>query len=112
MDGASTQRSHRKRRRQAAGDPLRKVGWQVPQSVAEAVREAVEMGAADSQNALVERALVRELNELRRQRVYSAYAQAAADPVFRQDMSEVASAFEQTAGDGLSRGEGLSRGKA
>jgi hypothetical protein len=70
----------------------------VRSSVAEAVRQAVEAGAADSQNAFVERALVRELRELRRKRVYDSYAQAASDPTFREDMAEVSGAFEPAVG--------------
>lgn len=105
MAGTRTRHSQRKRR-PVAGDPLRKAGWQVRQSVADAVRDAVEKGAADSQNAFVERALVRELKELRRQRVYAAYAQAAADPMFTEDMHSTTAAFESTANDGLARGEG------
>ena len=85
-------------------DPPRKTGFQIRQSVLLAVREAVEEGAAPSQNAFVERALVRELKELRRQRVYEAYARAARDPAFRQDMESVTDAFDATAGDGLAGG--------
>jgi hypothetical protein len=87
-----------------AGDPLRKAGWQVRESLAAAVREAVAAGAAESQNAFVERALLRELKELRRQRVYHAYAAAAADPVFMEDMRSTTAAFEATVADGLARG--------
>jgi hypothetical protein len=92
-------------RGRSAADPLRKTGWQVRQSVAEAVKNAVEHGAAESQNAFVERALVRELRELRRQRVYTAYADAAADPHFVADMDSVSAAFDKTVGDGLSRSD-------
>lgn len=92
-------------RRRAASDPLRKTRWQVRQSVAEAVKQAVEAGAAESQNAFVERALIRELRELRRRRVYDAYAQAAADPIFMADMRSTTAAFAATAADGLARGE-------
>jgi hypothetical protein len=85
-------------------DPPRKTGFQIPESVLLAVREAVEEGAAASQNAFVERALIRELKELRRQRVYEAYARAARDPAFRADMEAVSDEFEPTAGDGLADG--------
>jgi hypothetical protein len=107
MAGTSTRAAApgKRRRRRAAADPLRKTGWQVRQSVAEAVKAAVERGAAESQNAFVESALIRELKELRRQRVYQAYAQAAADPVFLEDMRSTTSAFEASAGDGLARAE-------
>ncbi len=85
----------------APGDRPRKTGWQVRSSVAEAVKQAVESGAAESQNAFVERALVRELRELRRQRVYDSYAEAASDPAFREDMAEVTDAFGPAVGEGL-----------
>lgn len=90
-----------RRRRIGGTDPLRKTGFQLRQSVVEAVKAAVERGAAESQNAFVERAIVRELQELRRQRVYAAYAEAAADPVFMAEMQDVTDAFDVTAGDGL-----------
>lgn len=93
------------RRQRIGRDPLRKAGWQVRQSVVDAVREAVEAGAADSQNAFVERALIRELQELRRQRLYEAYAEAAADPAFMADMASTTAAFDATAGDALSAGD-------
>jgi len=86
-------------------DPFRKTGWQVRKSVADAVRNAVANGAADSQNAFVERALIRELRELRRQRLYDAYAEAAADPAFLAGMGAVSAAFDTAAGDGLEPGE-------
>lgn len=81
-----------RRHRRAGADPLRKTGWQVRQSLAEAVKEAVEQGAAESQNAFVERALIRELKKFRRQRVYDAYKQAATDPVFLADMRSTTAA--------------------
>jgi hypothetical protein len=82
-------------------DAPRKVGWQVRGSVADAVRRAVEAGAAESQNAFVERALIRELRELRRARVYEAYASAARDPEFLDEMGRVTHDFEPAANDGL-----------
>lgn len=82
-------------------DNPRKTGWQVRASVADAVRQAVEEGAAESQNAFVERALIRELRELRRRRVYDAYARAAADPSFLKDVKAVTEAFEPSVGEGL-----------
>jgi hypothetical protein len=84
-----------------AGDAPRKTGWQVRASVADAVKHAVEAGAAESQNAFVERALIRELRELRRRRVYDAYARAVADPMFLKDMKKVTEAFEPTVAEGL-----------
>lgn len=82
-------------------DPPRKTGWQVRASVAEAVRQAVDQGAAESQNAFVEQALIHALRELRRRRVYEAYAQAASDPAYLRDQKAVTAAFDPTAGEGL-----------
>ncbi len=104
--GGPSHRTRTRRARQPTTHPLKKVGWQVRRSVADAVREAVERGAAESQNALVEPALVRELRELRRQRIYDAYAQAAADPGFVEDMGSTTTAWEGASGDGLPQGEG------
>jgi len=87
--------------RRTTADPPRKTGWQVRSSVADAVRQAVEEGAAESQNAFVEKALIRELRELRRRRVYDAYAEAASDPAFLGDIKRVTDAFASTIDDGL-----------
>jgi hypothetical protein len=92
--------SHIARRRRAT-DPLRKPGWQVRTSVADAVREAVEEGMAESQNALVERAVLLFLAEKRREKLYASYAQAAQDPAFMADMHAVSDALESAVADGL-----------
>ncbi len=97
----STRRIATRRRRRSGADPLRKAGWQVHSSVAEAVKEAVDSGAAESQNVFVERALIQALKEMRRQRVYEAYAEAAADSVFMADMRSVTEDFDIVVGDGL-----------
>jgi hypothetical protein len=86
-------------------DPPRKTGWQVRSSVAEAVRRAVDEGAARSQNEFVERALTRELREVRRRKVYDAYVRAAADEAFVREMGDIEAEFEVATGDGLSRSE-------
>lgn len=82
-------------------DPPKKAGYQIRTSVIHAVRDAVDQGAAESQNAFVERALIRELKELRRGRLYEEYAEAARDEAFLEDMKAVTDAFEHAAGDGL-----------
>ncbi|MDP9348705.1 MAG: hypothetical protein M3P24_06140 [Gemmatimonadota bacterium] len=105
MSRTSSSDARGRRRRSQGGDPLRKTGYQLRQSVIDAVRSAVEQGAAESQNAFVERAVVRELRELRRQRVYAAYAEAAADPEFLADMSALTEALDPTVGDGLEEPE-------
>ncbi len=102
--GASRGRRSVRRIDRPAGDRPKKVGWQVRQSVAEAVKEAVENGAAESQNAFVEDALLRRLKELRRDKIYSAYEEAAQDPIFMEDMRSITEAFSGTVRDGLEGG--------
>lgn len=97
-------RSSARRKGRGAGERPKKVGWQVSRSVAEAVKAAVESGAAESQNAFVEDALLRRLKELRRDRIYSAYEEAAQDPVFMEDMRSTSEAFGVTVRDGLEAG--------
>ena len=41
------------RGRNTIGEGRRKMGWQVSEAIARAVKEAVDSGAAQSQNALV-----------------------------------------------------------
>lgn len=65
------------------------------------VREAVREGAAESQNAFVERALTRELQELRRTRLDKVYVEAAQDPYFREDMDSTTAAFDSSVAEGL-----------
>ena len=85
----------------ATKDPRQKTGYQLRRSIVLAVRDAVQEGAAESQNAFVERALIRELQELRKKALTAAYEQAALDPVFMEDMCAVDAAWDVTSGDGL-----------
>lgn len=52
---------------------------------------------AESQNAFVEDALLRRLKELRREKVHSAYEEAAQDPAFIKDMGTISETFGITA---------------
>ena len=100
-EGVSRSRPSVRRVDRSGVDRPKKVGWQVRQSIAEAVKEAVGRGAARSQNAFVEDALLRRLKDLRRERIYSAYEEAAQDPAFMEDMRSVTEAFSGTSRDGL-----------
>ena len=82
-------------------DPRQKTGYQLRRSVVLAVRDAVRDGAAESQNAFVERALVRELRELRKANLSAAYGEAARDPVFMEEMKVTGAAWDAVTGDGL-----------
>lgn len=96
----------RRRRRVSGADPLKKLSVRMHQSVAAAIRVLVEAGEAPSGDAFIEAAVVAHFRERRRQRVYMAYAAAAADPVFVDEMAEVDRAFDPTLGDGFERDEG------
>lgn len=51
-------------------------------------------------SAPVEQALIRHLQELRREKLYAAYGEAAKDPAFLADMRDISEAFESTVADG------------
>ncbi len=59
-----------------------------------ALDEAMAEGVAPSKNVLVERALVRELKELRRQARQARWEEGAKDPVLLKDISEIEVAFQ------------------
>jgi hypothetical protein len=67
--------------------------------VATAVRAVVDAGAAPSMDAFVEDAVIAALRERRRARLYAAYAEAAADPLFVADTAADTHAFDVTLAD-------------
>ncbi len=72
---------------------LKKATFSLPEVVLHSLSKAVAQGAAPSKNALVERALVREFKELRRQARQALWEEAAKDPLFLKDIEEVEEAF-------------------
>lgn len=90
-----------RRRRTTAVDRLEKATFRIRASVLDAIRIAVEAGVAPSASAFVEEAVTDRLRELRRARVYRAYAEAAQDPAFLEDMEETTRAFDGSTADGL-----------
>lgn len=92
----------RVRRRTTAADPLKKVTLRLRASVAGAVRTLVDAGEAPSTDAFVEQAVIAALRERRREQLYAAYAEAAADSAFMADMDATSRAFDVTVADGLS----------
>ena len=99
----------RRRRRSTAQDPLKKITLRIHDSVASAIRGLVDSGEAASADAFIEAAIVAQLRERRRQRVYESYAAAAADTEFMADVHETERAFDRTVGDGLSEPEPKSK---
>lgn len=79
--------------------PARKATFALDEAVLGALSEAVAHGAAASKNALVERALRRELKEVRRQVRQTQWEKAAADPLFLKDIQEVEAAFASADGE-------------
>lgn len=51
-------------------------------------------------------AAISRLRELRRERVYASYREAAADPAYVKDMDAVTAAFDTTVPDGLGEKDG------
>jgi len=82
-------------------DPRQKTGYQLRRSIVLAVRDAVQDGAAESQNAFVERALIRELRELRKEKLAAAYEEASRDPAFMEEMRALNAEWDVTSADGL-----------
>lgn len=89
-----------RRRRSGTAEPLEKMSFQLRASVAEAIRAVVKAGEAPSANVFVEEAVKERLRERRRERVYSAYAEASRDPLFMAEMAETERVFDVTLGDG------------
>ena len=71
----------------------KKATFNLPEDVLISLGEAVAQGAAPSKNALVERAIVKELRLARQRALQERWEQAAHDPLFRRDLAEVEVAF-------------------
>jgi len=75
-------------------EKTKKATFNLHHDVLAALDEAMAGGVAPSKNALVERALVNELKELRRQARQARWEEGAKDPVLLKDISEVDIAFQ------------------
>ena len=71
----------------------KKATFNLHTDVLAALDEVVAQGIAPSKNALVEQALLKELNELRRQARQALWQEAAKDPLFMKDIEEVEADF-------------------
>ena len=91
-----------RRRRSSASDPLKKVTFQLSESVVDAIKTVVEAGEVSSANVFVEAAVRASLRERRRARIYAAYEEAARDPVFMNEMKSELAGFDSTLADGSS----------
>ena len=81
----------------------KKATFNLHTDVLAALDEVMAQGIAPSKNALVERALLKELKELRRQARKALWQEAAKDPLFLKDIAEVENDFRyadaETAGN-------------
>ena len=75
-------------------EKTKKATFNLHPDVLAALDEAMAEGVAPSKNVLVERALVRELKELRRQARQARWEEGAKDPMLLKDISEVDVAFQ------------------
>jgi len=75
------------------GGKSKKATFSLHEDVLTALSEVVARGAAPSKNALVDRALRKELKELQRQLVAASWREAAQDPLFLRDLGEIDEAF-------------------
>jgi metal-responsive CopG/Arc/MetJ family transcriptional regulator len=71
----------------------KKATFNLPIDVLTALDEVIARGIASSKNALVERALVKELQELRRQERKALWQEAARDPLFLKDIADIEEDF-------------------
>ncbi len=67
----------------------KKATFNLHTDVLTALDEIMARGMAPSKNALVEQALLKELNELRRQARKALWQEAAKDPLFLKDVAEL-----------------------
>lgn len=88
-----------RRRRTAGTIHLEKMTFEPDAAVAKAIRDAVKSGEAPSANVFVEDAVRERLRTRPQARVYSAYANAARDPAFLDEMLTLDVAFDITLGD-------------
>jgi len=84
-------------------EKTRKATFNLSPAVLAALDEAMATGAAPSKNALVERALTRELNEMQRQMRKKRWEEGARDPLLLRDIAETEAAYKtpdaETAGE-------------
>jgi cytochrome c553 len=71
----------------------KKATFNLPVDILTALDEVMARGIAPSKNALVERALVKELQELRRQERKVLWQEAARDPLFLKDIADIEADF-------------------
>ena len=80
-----------------------KLSFSLHPDVVNAIKRAVRDGRAESASAFVELAIRERLRWTRRQTLHNAYAEAARDPAFVEEIEDTVRAFNATTDDGLSK---------
>ena len=75
-------------------EKTKKATFNLHPDVLAALDKAMAEGVAPSKNALVERALLKELKELRRQARQARWEEGAKDPTLLKDVGEIEIAFQ------------------
>ena len=75
-------------------EKTKKATFNLHPDVLDALDKAMTEGVAPSKNVLVERALVKELKELRRRARRALWEEGAKDPTLLKDINEVEVAFQ------------------
>jgi len=81
----------------------KKATFSLHPDVLAALDEATARGAAPSKNVLVERALVKELKEFRKQMRQVQWQEGAKDPLLLKDVSEIEVAFRSADAETVGR---------
>jgi metal-responsive CopG/Arc/MetJ family transcriptional regulator len=75
-------------------EKTKKATFNLPPDILAELDKVMAEGAAPSKNALVERALVKELKELRRQARKARWEEGAKDSALLKDISEIEVAYQ------------------
>ena len=75
------------------GSKTKKATFNLHTEILDALDEVMARGIVPSKNALVERALIKEVKEMRRQERKALWQEAANDPLFIKDIDEVEASF-------------------
>jgi hypothetical protein len=81
----------------------KKATFNLHTDVLAALDEVMAQGIVPSKNALVEQALLKELNELRRQARQALWQEGAKDPLLLKDLDEVEVAFKSADAETVGR---------
>jgi metal-responsive CopG/Arc/MetJ family transcriptional regulator len=75
-------------------EKTKKATFNLPTDLLESLDEIMASGMVSSKNALVEQALIKELNELKRQSRRKQWQEGAKDPLLIKDIEDIDRAFQ------------------